>query len=311
MSGRRLQHWLSLLLWLAAAVPASAQLDDFDDGSAASDESEAAPDDGESTGAEASEDQAEDAGEGAPDTEAEAEQDAEAGAQPPGMSIQAFAGGGIGTRSFRRPVRGNSVQRLDDTLFPAIDAGLRVTAWPKDAFGLEFLLQYQTSIGMSIEQEPPFALDNDVSVRASRVALTVAPKLRLGDGPGSAALLFPIGFGLRTFWPEVHTLPVPGYTLGGPVGRVELELPFLDVVTLRFGPEVGWIVMIDQSLQDNLVGSQGVALGGEALLHVQISALIGLELAYRESHALIPTSVSSETFFDVERFVTGRLSGTW
>ena len=106
--------------------------------------------------------------------------------------------------------------------FPAVDAGLRVRAWPADSFALEFLLRYETSIGMSVEQGPQFAPENDVSIHASRVELSIAPTFRLGDGPSSVALLFPLGFGLRTLWPEVHTLPVPGYTLGGPQARAEL-----------------------------------------------------------------------------------------
>jgi hypothetical protein len=314
MSTQCLQRVL-LMLWLAAgATPvlcASTALaqDDFGLGDETSTDAEAETS---SEDEPPSDDTAGDAGdESSESTEAVDESGLEGLATPAGVRIQAFAGGGMGMRSFRRTVRDMGVQRMDDVSFPAVDAGLRVRAWPADSFALEFLLHYETSIGMSVEQDPQFALENDVSIRASRVELSIAPTFRLGDGPSSVALLFPLGFGLRTLWPEVHTLPVPGYTLGGPQARAELEIPFLEIVTLRLGPEAQWIVMIDQSLQEDRVGYLGVAIGGEALLQVQISTLVGLEFAYRESHAMVPTSVSGETFFDIERFITGRLSGTW
>jgi len=297
-----------LLLWLGTCAlpllhvaPAAAQ-DDISEGGGG-DGSEASSDDE----AAADEQSPENNGEG--DSAQAHEPDATTSLGD--VRFSAFAGAGAGTRSFRRPVKGMGVQRLDDVLFPALDAGLRVTAWPAQAFSLEFLLRYQTSIGMRVEQQPLFALGNYVSVRASRVELSVAPQFRLGDTPSSVAFLLPVGFALRTFWPEVHALPVPGYTLGGPQARAELAIPFLDIVTLRFGPEVQWIVMIDQSLQNDGLANQGVAFGGEALLQFQVSTLLGIELTYRESHALVLTSVTDETFFDVERFFTGRVSATW
>jgi hypothetical protein len=295
----RLWFWLGACAVLVLRVAPAAAQDDFGGGDeeSSSDGSETASD--------------ESGGDGGDEASAEELPEGEQGAFPDEVRFQAFAGAGIGTRSFRRPVRGMGVQRFDETRFPALDIGLRVTAWPTASFSLEFLLRYQTSIGMHIEQQPSFAFENDIAARSSRTELSVAPEFRLGDTPSSVALLFPIGFAMRTLWPEVHTLPIPGYTLAGPQARAELAIPFLDIVTLRFGPEVQWIVMIDKSLQDDRVGYQGVALGGEALLQVQITTLLGVELVYRESHALVPTTVGGETFYDVERFFTARVSGTW
>ena len=292
---------LSCTTWLGPLLPVSVAVaqDEFDElDESGSDESDSEATDDDQGAVDEDGDEGAETGDAAPQPSSD-------------VSVQVFAGAGVGTRALLRPILGMGVQRMDDVAFAALDAGLRVTVWPAETFSWEFLLRYATSLGMTVEQQPRFAPVNGVDVRANHVELSVAPEFHLGDAASSASLLFPVGFGLRTLWPEVHSLPVPGYTLGGPLLRAELAIPFLDVVTLRFGPEVQWIVMIDQSIVDDGAGYQAVALGGEALLRAQVTTFLGIELAFRESHALAPTSVAGENFVDIERFFTGRMSGTW
>lgn len=227
----------------------------------------------------------------------------------PTLQVEPFLGGGLATRAFERPTP-IGAQRMKTTVVPALDTGLRVTAWPNAAFSLSVLLHYQTSLGMSTREAPPFALDNEVSVRSEHVELSAAPTIRLGDDPGALALAFPLGFSLRTFWPEVHKLMTPGYSLGGPLVRAELVVPVRDLLVLRLGPEFQWIVMVDRVLTADGMASQAVAIGGEATLALRLSPWFALQLHYRESHALAPNDVAGgQSFSDVERYLTLGLSG--
>jgi hypothetical protein len=233
----------------------------------------------------------------------------ETAAAEPSLQVEPFVGGGFGTRSLERPTK-IGVQRMGTTAYPAIDAGLRVTAWPAASFSLSVLLHYQTSVGMSVREQPPFALHNEVGVRSEHVELSAAPTFRLGEDAGGLAVAFPIGFTLRTFWPEVHKLMTPGYSLGGPLVRAELIVPLRDLLVLRIGPEFQWIVMIDHVLTDDGMASQAVGIGGEATLALRLSPVFALQLAYREVHVLAPNdTVGGQSFRDVERYLTLGFSG--
>ena len=160
---------------------------------------------------------------------------------------------GIGTRSFSRPTR-EGVQRLPDAVFPAVDVALRVHAWPHDGFSLGVLLRYQSSLGLTIEEQPPFALHNRVAARSARAELSVAPTFRLGSAGTAPALAVPVGFTLRSLWPEVHEMMTPGYSLIGPHLRLELVVPLGNVLALRVGPELQAIIAIDESIRADGVG---------------------------------------------------------
>lgn len=244
------------------------------------------------------------------DEDAQAPIAREAPASPePAVRTEVAAGMGVGTRSFSRPTRAGE-QQLPDAVFPAVDAALRVHVWPRAAFSIGVLLRYQSSLGLTVEDEPSFALPNRVDVRAERVELSAAPTLRLGESGADPALAFPVGLTLRSFWPEVHETQTPGYSLFGPHLRAELIVRFGGVLTLRFGPELQAIIAIDRSLRDEGVDRAGFAYGGEALLQVPLGPVFGLELAYRESHAVVPTYwIDRDEFRDVERFASLRLSG--
>jgi hypothetical protein len=230
-------------------------------------------------------------------------------APKPAVRTDLAVGVGVGTRSFVRPTI-EGMQELPDAVFPALDLALRVHAWPADAFSLAVLLRYQTSLGLTIEERPPFALRNRVDARAERAELSVAPTFRLGSSAAAPALAFPVGFGLRSFWPDVHEMMTPGYTLLGPQLRAELVLPLGDVLALRVGPELQVIIAIDESIRAEGVERSGLAYGGEAVLQLRLGRVFAVELTYRESHAVVASFwTGRDDFEDVERFATGRLSG--
>jgi hypothetical protein len=301
-------------LWLAPHVRAQhvdldAAFSDDDDGTASSD----------TESNESSENT--DSSQGSGDSSDSGESDSEPAAEPsegeaaapaakaPAVDVRLSLGGGIGTRAFLRPTT-LGAQRLNDVLFPALDVGLAVHVWPQDSFSLGMLLRYQSSVGLEIEEQPLFALSNSLDARAERLEVSVAPTFLLGDSPSSVALGFPIGFGMRTFWPEANEFRTPGYSLAGPMLRAELSIPFGDSVGLRLGPELLWAVALDDSLTSQGVGSQAIAIGGELALHFQLGAVLGIELCYRESHAFASTTVTTALFEDVERFAVARLVGS-
>ena len=225
------------------------------------------------------------------------------------VAIQPFAGAGWTSRSFERPVM-LGAQRLPTSFAPAVEVGLRVVAWPNDSFSLAFLLHYQSAVALTVREHPPFALENDFGARSERVELSVAPGWRLGSAARSPRLSVPVGAGMRTFFPAVHNLMTPGYSLIGPQARLEIELPLTSALKLGLGPEVQWIIAIDESLFREGVNSQAVAVGGQVLLELEISATWSLALHYRESHALAGSNVKT-SFEDVERYMTVRAQGTF
>jgi hypothetical protein len=235
------------------------------------------------------------------------ETDGAAETQGPTLRAAAFVGSGIGTRSLRRPVPGGS-QRLDTSVFPAAELGLEVHAWPERALSLGFLLNYQTSLGLTVEERPPFALPNEVGTRSERAEFSVGPIFKLAEGSGAARIAIPLGGILRNFWPEARDMLTPRYTLIGPAARIELWLQLGERLRLRVGPEAHWLAFIGPELKVDGVASQGVALGAEVHLTLQLSEHFALELNVRQSNALA-SSTSGPSFSDVERFVTARVVG--
>jgi hypothetical protein len=224
----------------------------------------------------------------------------------PGVSVQPFAGVGWSTRSFQRPSKLGGGQTLDASVIPAVEVGLRVVAWPAGDFSLIFGVHYQTGLGLIITEKPPFALANEVHARSERVEVTIAPSWRVG----SFRLAVPLGGSMRTLWPGVHTLLTPGYSLVGPLARVELSGRLAGPISVSLGPEVQWITLIDAALRAEGVRTQGLAFGAEATLSVELSLVWSLALNYRESHALV-SSYRGPGFEDVERYMTLRAQGSF
>jgi len=231
---------------------------------------------------------------------------------PPQLMLFALdAGMGIGTRSYERPYRGQ-LQELETTPFPAADLALRLRRCSGDCptapYALDFLLRYQTSIGMQIEAPMLFALPGDVEARASRVELSIAPVFRLGSSAASPSIAVPIGAMLRAFQAEHRDLPLPSYSLFGPHLRVEGRLPLGESFELRAGPEAQWIAVIGNRLKDEGTAGSGFGLGFEVAASASLAESFGLELSYRQAHAFASGKGEAADFVDIERFATLQLS---
>ena len=228
--------------------------------------------------------------------------------QGPSVSIEAFAGVGIATRSVRMPAP-TGVLRVAPGVTPSAEVGLRVVAWPQADFSFFVNLVYQSALGFSVTERPPLALPKEVGARSERVALELAPRWRFADGQLEVGV--PVGVTVRTLWAEVHMSQTPSFSLVGPHARAELRLRFSELLSLRLAPELQYIMLVDDELTTAGVSSQGVALGAEGSVDAQISQVWSLGVHYRESHALLAAARGSVSFQDVERYLTLRVVGSF
>ena len=222
------------------------------------------------------------------------------------LSLQLSGGIGAGTLAFERPLpRGR--QTLVDTAFAATELALQARVWPKNELSLAVLLAYQTSLGMEVRFPVLFGLPEDVPVRLHRVELSAAPVIALGDGRGPLALAFPAGVVFRALVPEVHQYDLADYDLGSLMLRGELWLELGPGISLRAGPELQWLVLVDSSLRDEGACCQGVALGGQGSLQLDAGPTWRVAISYRESRALVPAGAWQ--YRDTERFLIVRMGG--
>jgi hypothetical protein len=222
------------------------------------------------------------------------------------LRLQLSGGVGAGTIAFERPLpRGR--QTLVDTAFAATELALQARVWPKERLSLAVLLAYQTSIGLELRFPALFALPEDVPVRLHRVELSAAPAIALGDGKGALGLAFPAGVVFRSLVPEVHQYDLPDYELGGLLLRGELWLELGEWITVRAGPELQWLVLVDSSLRDEGACCQGVALGGQGSIQLNAGPTLRVSLGYRESRAFVPAG--NWQYRDAERLLIMRVAG--
>jgi hypothetical protein len=237
---------------------------------------------------------------------------AQAAPVPQQMTVELNAGLGVGTRSYERPYM-SRLQELETTPFTALDLSLRmkdcVADCPRDSFAIEYLLRYQTSLGMRVDQPLMFALPSEVAARSSRLELSAAPIFKLEPSASSFSIAVPVGLSLRALQAEHRDLPLPSYMLLGPQVRVEARAPLGDRFALRGGPELQWIALISDRLKDDGVAGTGVALGLELAASATLTSWLGLELTYRQAHAFASGKGDGADFEDIERYATLQLSG--
>jgi hypothetical protein len=213
---------------------------------------------------------------------------------------------GLATLAFVRPTP-TGAQRLPDTAFAASELSLRIHVRPEAALSLDVRFVYRTSLGLSLQFDPLFALPERIDVRIQHIEVSVAPIVRLGRAAHTPSLAFPISLALRSFSPAIHQYPIFDYDLGGPRVGAELWIQLGERIELRAGPEVQWLVLIDSSLRRAGACCQGVSVGGQAAIQATISERLRVALAYHESHGFVP--VGSWRFKDIDRFLALHISG--
>ena len=222
------------------------------------------------------------------------------------ISLHMAAGLGVGSLAFTRPTS-VGVQHLPESTFAAAELLLRIHAWPNETFSLEAQVAYQTSLGFELEISPFFALPERLNVRVQRVELSVAPRIAFSSSKHGLALAVPVGFALRSFFPEVHHYSVQNHNLGSAFVRPELIVPLGELIALRGGPELHWLMLVEPSLEREGADGSGYAIGFQGAVQAAVGPTFSVALAYHQLHSVIPTAARFE---DTERFLTARFGGS-
>lgn len=221
------------------------------------------------------------------------------------ISLYMAAGLGVGSLTYTRPTAAGA-QYLPESAFAAAEALMRVHIWPADVFSLEAQLAYQTSLGFEIELRPLFALPERLATRVQRVELSVGPRFAFSSSKRGLAVVAPVGFALRSFFPELHYYSVENHNLGSLFVRPELIVPLGDLIALRGGPELHWLVLIEPSLEREGACCTGYGLGMQGAVEASVGSTFSVALAYHQLHSVIPAAARFE---DTERFLTARFGG--
>lgn len=236
------------------------------------------------------------------------EQDGSTAAGPgeTALEIHAYAGAGLGARSLEWPSAGETWS-VSTGAFLAVELGAGFAIAPSRSFAIGPELAYQTSLDHEVDETHVAGAMDTLRIRAHRFAGLLALTFKLGSS-GGFRIVPAIGYGMRNLRPEVHHLLTPSYSLGGPLVRLGFRIPFGDSVALRLAPEVQ-LISVGDALEERGVSSSGLAFGGEAELEIALTAKLGLELSFREAHAIMSSSQGDDAS-DVERFSTVRVVWT-
>jgi hypothetical protein len=213
------------------------------------------------------------------------------------LHVDFSVGLGLGGRAIERPTLGGT-QRIGPGHFPVADVGLRVEAWPENAWSLAFVLRYQTTLFDTAIEHPPLSPANELRVRSHHAEVAAFPiwhfatNNRWAFGAG-------LGYALRVFWPDVHNLQTPRQVISGPFLRPELQVSKLGPLSLRVGPELLWILTTDQALKNAVDTRQALAIGGQVSVVADLGDSWALEAMYRESHVLLVAGLE-----DMERYLS-------
>ena len=222
------------------------------------------------------------------------------------LRLRLGVGAGYGSLGYRRPIAvGQEV--LPDTAFAAVGVSVALQLLPTDVLSFEVQAAYQTSIGMTLEIDPLFALPEQVSTRFQYFEAGVTPVLRLSESLDGLAFALPLSLGIRSFAPRVREYSIERFQLGGPQAGLEARVALGDLVSLRIGPQAQWVLMIKSGLADRGACCQGLTIGGQGLLEAKIGSVLRAQLSYRQAHTFVP--IATLGFRSVERFLMARLAG--
>lgn len=221
------------------------------------------------------------------------------------ISLYMAAGLGVGSLTFTRPTA-TGEQHLPESPFAAVEALMRVHVWPTQTFSLEAQLAYQTSLGFALELPTLFGLPERVAARAQRVELSAGPRFSFSSDKRGLAVVAPIGFALRSLFPEQQYYSARAYNLGSVFVRPELIVPLGELITLRGGPELHWLMLIEPSLEREGASGSGYGIGLQAAVQASVGPTFSVALAYHQLQSVIPAAARFE---DTERFLTVRFGG--
>jgi hypothetical protein len=229
--------------------------------------------------------------------------EAEAGGEV-GLLTRLYAGAGIGTRALTWPTTGETLA-VETGAFFAVEVGASFAFAFSPGFSLGPELAYQTSLDHEVEETHIAGAKDTIGIRAHHFDGVLAATFRFGESRGFRVSPA-VGYGARNLRPDVHHLLTPSYSLGGPLVRLTVRIPFGDTLALRLAPELHF-VSVGEALEDLGVESSGLSFGGDAAIELVLTEHLATELTFREAHAMMPSTLGSDST-DVERFATLRLA---
>jgi hypothetical protein len=220
------------------------------------------------------------------------------------VHVAMLGGAGFGTRDFSVPGP-LGVISLRTSAFPAAMLGLAFDVEPtaRGRLGYGADVAYTTSFGLVTRDERIDGTQRDTAARSHHLQVGARVWYRLGESLEAVSLHATLGYSVLAFSSEAP-VTLPRYALQGPCVSVAVTVPVGERVTLAFAPELRAVLGVGEGLTA-LGVSGGVGLGASASVRLRLLDDLGLELHYRESHALLSTT-SPEGATDVERFATVR-----
>lgn len=200
----------------------------------------------------------------------------------------ATIGFGIMQRSASIPMEAGEA-RLSTVPFPAIQAELLGYVRPdaSSRFRLALDIRYTSSVGLQAQDQRSDGTTRTTDMRIHHLMIGLDTRIPLAPGAKPTYLTLGAGWGFRMMDAEMP-VSIPDYTLSGPYARVGLFFPIGDSpLAIGIIPEVGHMSSLSTELSQQGALSDGVLVGAEAHIVLEIIRELVVELIYRESHALL------------------------
>ncbi len=202
--------------------------------------------------------------------------------------FSATIGAGVAQRSASIPTEAGEA-RLSTIPFPAIQAELLGYVRPdaSSLFRLALNVRYTTSVGLQAQDQRNDGTTRTTDMRVHHLMIGLDTRIPLAPGARPPFLPLGAGWGFRMLDAEIP-VSIPDYTLSGPYARVGLFFPIGDSpLSIGIIPEIGHVSSLSQELSQQAAIGDGVLVGAEAHVRLEIIREVLVELIYRESHALI------------------------
>lgn len=219
-----------------------------------------------------------------------------------GIRLSAGVGGG----SLQAKLASNEgVLRLSIERFAVVDTALTFDIVPRAEASHSFFLgvTYRTSVGLTVQDARGDGLLREAPARVQR--LEALAGLDLAHGSRLTSTL-ELGWAVHVY-DSPADLSFPDHNLTGPLLRLSEGVALWEGgLSVLAGVEVNYLVTIADSLEVRGVANRAWAVGWLGTLHLPLSDVLAAQLAYRESHVMLPMA-NGNTGYERERFLALRL----
>lgn len=168
-------------------------------------------------------------------------------------------------------------------------------------------LDYRSSVGYELTDTPTGGVERTSPARSHELLASLFVRFRFAETPQAASVAVAAGWIHEDLRVDTELKSTPPYGAGGPKLGLSFDIPIGERVRLALGPELGWLVALDDEAHDMGLQPGGPAFGGDVELFVRIVGHVGLRLHYRELALRLPTVYDAGAYRESRRFIT--LSG--